>query len=126
MKSTMQDYPLTVTAILRRGESVYRDSKVTTVATYDAASGELATHTATYGQLGENAARLAGALRRLGIDGDQRVGTFCWNHQEHLEAYLAIPSMGAVMHTLNIRLFPEQLTYVPTTQTIASSSSTAH
>ena len=112
MKSTMQDYPLTVTAILRRGESVYHDSKVTTVDTYDAASGELATHTATYGELGENAARLAGALRRLGIDGDQRVGTFCWNHQEHLEAYLAIPSMGAVMHTLNIRLFPEQLTYV--------------
>jgi fatty-acyl-CoA synthase len=48
----------------------------------------------------------------LGVTGDQRVGTFCWNHQEHLECYLAIPSMGAVLHTLNIRLFPEQLTYV--------------
>ena len=48
----------------------------------------------------------------LGITGDQRVGTFQWNNAEHLEAYLAIPSMGAVLHTLNIRLFPEQLTYI--------------
>ena len=89
MKSTMQDYPLTVTAILRRGETVYSDSLVTTVETFDATTDTLTTRTSTYGQLGENAARLAGALRRLGIDGDQRVGTFCWNHQEHLEAYLA-------------------------------------
>ena len=48
----------------------------------------------------------------LGITGDQRVGTFQWNNAEHLEAYLAVPSMGAVLHTLNIRLFPEQLTYI--------------
>ena len=60
-------------------------------------------------------ARRAGsptACARSGIDGDQRVGTFQWNNAEHLEAYLAIPSMGAVLHTLNIRLFPEQLVYI--------------
>jgi fatty-acyl-CoA synthase len=55
---------------------------------------------------------LAGALRRLGIGEGDRVGTFCWNNQEHLEAYLAVPAMGAVLHTLNIRLFPEQLSFV--------------
>ena len=53
--------------------------------------------------------RLAAGLTRLGVDAGDRVGTFCWNTQEHLEAYLAIPTMGAVLHTLNIRLFPEQL-----------------
>jgi fatty-acyl-CoA synthase len=55
---------------------------------------------------------LASALARLGIRPGDRVGTFMWNSQEHLEAYFAVPSMGAVLHTLNIRLFPEQLTYV--------------
>ncbi len=112
MKSTMQDYPLTVTAILRRGESVYADSKVTTLETFDAETGAITTRTSTYAEVGQQAARLANALRKLGITGDERVGTFSWNHQEHLEAYLGIPSMGAVLHTLNIRLFPEQLTYV--------------
>ncbi len=57
-------------------------------------------------------AQLAHALRGLGVDGDDRVATFMWNNAEHLEAYLAVPSMGAVLHTLNIRLFPEQLVHV--------------
>ncbi|MCW2571317.1 MAG: fadD9, partial [Frankiales bacterium] len=59
-----------------------------------------------------NATRLAGALQALGIEPGDRVGTFMWNNQEHLEAYLAVPSMGAVLHTLNLRLFAEQLEYV--------------
>src|SRR5207342_1113766 len=66
----------------------------------------------TYAEVAERAGRLANALRGLGVDGDQRVATFMWNNVEHLEAYLAVPSMGAVLHTLNIRLFPEQLTYI--------------
>ena len=112
MLSTMQDYPLTVTSILRRGMAIYGHSTVSTLTNYNADTGELTMRRATYGDIGANAARLANALRRLGISGDERVATFCWNHSEHLEAYLAIPSMGAVLHTLNIRLFPEQLTYV--------------
>ena len=108
----MQDYPLTVTAILRRGETVHRNSVVQTLTAYEPASGQLTLQSATYADIAANAGRLANALRRIGVDGDQRVGTFCWNHAEHLEAYLAIPSMGAVLHTLNIRLFPEQLTFV--------------
>jgi fatty-acyl-CoA synthase len=56
--------------------------------------------------------KLASALSRLGVERHDRVATFAWNNQEHLEAYLAVPSMGAVLHALNIRLFPEQLSYV--------------
>ena len=66
----------------------------------------------TYAEVGEQAARLAHALRALGVTGDERVGTFMWNNAEHLVAYLAVPTMGAVLHTLNIRLFPEQLAYI--------------
>src|SRR5205085_8304788 len=58
--------------------------------------------------------RLANALRGLGVDADQRVGTFMWNNAEHLEAYLAIPSMGAVLHTLNIRLATNEVGYIAT------------
>lgn len=105
MKSTMQDFPLTIGSILTHGTTVHHDSEVVT-ATADGVRRE------SYGELGARAARLAHALRGLGISGDERVATFQWNNAEHLEAYLAIPSMGAVLHPLNIRLFPEQLTYV--------------
>jgi len=101
----MQNSPLTVAAILRYAVSVHGDRTVTT------ATGDGFRH-ATYREVGQQAARLANALRRLGIDGDQRVATFMWNNQEHLEAYVAVPSMGAVLHTLNIRLFPEQVEFV--------------
>ncbi|HET9858689.1 MAG TPA: fatty acid--CoA ligase [Nocardioidaceae bacterium] len=105
MRSTMQDYPLTIGGILRHGTTVHADSEVVT------ATGD-GMRSMSYADLGRRAAKLANALRGLGITGDQRVGTFQWNNTEHLEAYLAVPSMGAVLHTLNIRLFPEQLTYI--------------
>ena len=105
MKSTMQDYQLTIASLMHHGTGVHPDSEVVT-ATADGS------RSITYAELGKRTARLAGALRSLGIEGDDRVGTFQWNNAEHLEAYLAIPSMGAVLHTLNIRLFPEQLIYV--------------
>ena len=105
MLSTMQNSALTVSEILRYAVDVHGDRTVTT------ATGDGFRH-ATYRQVGQQAARLANALRRLGIDGDQRVATFMWNNQEHLEAYVAVPSMGAVLHTLNIRLFPEQIEFV--------------
>ena len=105
MRSTMQDVQLTIGMITRHGTTVHRDSEVVT-ATADG------TRSMTYAELGVRVAQLAGALRSLGIDGDQRVGTFMWNNAEHLEAYLAVPSMGAVLHTLNIRLPADQLVYV--------------
>jgi fatty-acyl-CoA synthase len=105
MLSTMPDHPLTITSLLRHGETVHAGSQVATF------EGDRVRR-ARFAAVAERAARLAGALRRLGIRAGDRVGTFCWNGQEHLEAYLAIPSMAAVLHTLNIRLFPEQLSYV--------------
>jgi fatty-acyl-CoA synthase len=105
MLSTMQDGPLLISGILRHGQRVYGDSEVVTVEpTGDRRS--------TFTQVAGRAERLASALKRLGVGNGDRVGTFAWNDQEHLEAYLAVPSMGAVLHTLNIRLFPEQLAYV--------------
>ena len=106
----MQEFPLSVASILRHGRDVYGDSSVITIG--DPADG--ANRRATFIEVADNAARLANGLRSLGIQGDQRVGTFMWNNQEHMEAYLAIPSMGAVLHTLNIRLFPEQVSYIAT------------
>ncbi|HET8594539.1 MAG TPA: long-chain fatty acid--CoA ligase [Intrasporangium sp.] len=105
MKSTMQSPPLLISTLLRYGTTVHGDSEVVTW-TGDGA------RRMTYRELGHQAAQLAHALRSLGITGDQRVGTFMWNNAEHLAAYLAVPSMGAVLHALNIRLFPEQLVYV--------------
>src|ERR1700709_2697370 len=83
MRSTMQEYQLTIGAILRHCTTVNGDGQVIT-ATADGS------RTRSYAEIGERAARLANALRSLGIDGDQRVGTFCWNNVEHLEAYLAV------------------------------------
>ena len=71
-----------------------------------------ATSRARLPQVADRADRLAAALAALGVQPGDRVGTFLWNNQTHMEAYLAIPCMGAVLHTLNIRLFPEQLAYV--------------
>ena len=105
MLSTMQNFQLTVGSLLRHGAAVYGQSKVVTL------EGDR-TRTATFAEVSKRAEKLAHALRALGVKFGDRVGTFCWNTQEHLEAYLAVPSMGAVLHTLNIRLFPEQLAYV--------------
>ena len=105
MKSTMQDAPLLISDILRHGQQLHGDSKVITVE----AGGH---RSATFDEVAVRAEKLAAALTRLGIRDGDRVGTFCWNNQGHLEAYLAVPCMGAVLHTLNIRLSADQLAYV--------------
>lgn len=103
--STMQDYPLTLRPILEHGRTVHAGSKVITF------TGD-GYQEATFAQVADRADQLAAALTRLGVKQGDRVGTFMWNNQTHLEAYLAVPCMGAVLHTLNIRLFPEQLAFV--------------
>src|ERR1700683_4272794 len=103
----MQDAPLLVSGMLRHGQHVYGDSQVITVTGPAGESTE-----STFTAVAERSERLAKALGRIGVGDSDRVGTFLWNNQTHLEAYLAIPGMGAVLHTLNIRLFPEQLAYV--------------
>ena len=105
LKSTMQETPLLISDILIYGQQVHAQSKVITVL-------EDGYREATFAEVGHRAELLASALSKLGVGTGDRVGTFLWNNQAHMEAYLAIPSMGAVLHTLNIRLFPEQLNYV--------------
>ena len=107
MKSTMQTTPLLISTILRYGTTVHADQEIITW------TGE-GSRTMTFAELGTQAAQLAHALRGLGITEDQRVGTFMWNNAEHTVAYLAVPSMGAVLHALNIRLFPPQIVYIAT------------
>src|SRR5581483_4824086 len=106
MHSTMQDdYQLTVNALFEHGASVFADSEVIT---FDG----VGTRRASFAQVAARARQLAAALNRLGVKPGDRVGTFCWNCQEHLEAYFAVPCIGAVLHTLNLRLFPEQIAYI--------------
>ncbi|MDW5327643.1 long-chain fatty acid--CoA ligase [Plantactinospora sp. KLBMP9567] len=100
------DAPLLISRILEHGSTVHGTAEVVTWL------GD-GSRRMTYAEVGATAARLAHALRDdLGITGDQRVATFMWNNAEHLVAYFAVPSMGAVLHTLNIRLFPDQVAYI--------------
>jgi fatty-acyl-CoA synthase len=103
----MMDVPLTIASIMRYGTSIFGDREVVT---WTGAG----TRRRSYAEAGRRAAQLANALRRLGVDADQRVGTFMWNNAEHLEAYLAVPSMGAVLHTLNVRLAADDVAYIAT------------
>ncbi|MBO1419872.1 long-chain fatty acid--CoA ligase [Streptomyces sp. FH025] len=106
MFSTMQDVPLTVARILEHGSTIHARSTVTT---WDGTGPVVR----TYAEVGARAAQLAHALRdELGVTGDDRVATLMWNNAEHLEAYLAVPSMGAVLHTLNLRLPARQLSFI--------------
>ncbi len=105
MNATMMHLPMSVQLIMQHGASVFPDSRV---GTFDGES----VHWVSYAAIAANAHRLAAALASLGVGSGDRVGTFSWNNTAHMEAYLAIPSMGAVMHTVNIRLSPEQVAYV--------------
>jgi acyl-CoA synthetase (AMP-forming)/AMP-acid ligase II len=105
LEGQMQDHPLTLQMVLERMRTVNADSEVVTLTD----DGPVR---ASYREVGERVDRLAAALTRLGVKAEDRVATFMWNSQQHLEVYLAAPNMGAVLHTLNIRLFPEQLTYI--------------
>ncbi|MCL4449106.1 MAG: long-chain fatty acid--CoA ligase [Actinobacteria bacterium] len=105
MNSTMGDFPLTITSIMRHGTSTYPDKQVVTY-TGEAFVG------VSFAEIVARIEKLAAALAGLGVEDGDRVATFCWNHQQHFEAYFAVPCLGAVLHTLNIRLFPDQLAYV--------------
>ncbi len=99
------DFPLNLQHVLGRMRGVFGDSEVVTL------TGDGTTR-AKYSEVCQRVDRLANALDSLGVKEGDRVATFGWNSQRHLEAYLAIPCMGAVLHTLNIRLFPDQLIYI--------------
>ena len=101
----MQDTPLTISHLFDRAERYHGHKQVVTAT----ASGR---ERIGYAEWALRTRRLAGVLDALGVSNDGRVGTFAWNSQRHLELYFAAPCSGRVLHTLNIRLFPEQLTYI--------------
>jgi fatty-acyl-CoA synthase len=104
MQGLMGDIPLTVNWILDRGDRYFGSKEIVT----KTASGS---ERSTYHEVADQARRIATVLDDLGISVGGRVGTFGWNTARHLALYLAIPSSGRVMHTINIRYFPEQLVY---------------
>jgi fatty-acyl-CoA synthase len=109
MQGLIMDYQLNVPAILRRGEGLFADKEIVT------RLPDRSWHRYTYGEFGARARRLGAALRKeLGLRDGDRVGTFCWNHYQHLEAYVGAPVSGLVTHTLNLRLHPDDLAYIAT------------
>jgi len=106
MQGLMQEVPLTLPLIFRRAEQLFPDKRIIT-----GLVGGSRDRT-TYAGWCDRTRRLGGVLDALGISSDGRVGTFGWNTARHLELYFAVPCTGRVLHTLNIRLFPEQLTYI--------------
>jgi fatty-acyl-CoA synthase len=105
MRGLMQDRPLDVSILLRRAERLFAHKRVITAT----ATGET---TASWGDVVVRARRLAAVLDLLDVPRYARVGTFGWNSQRHLELYLAVPSSGRVLHTLNHRLFADDLAYI--------------
>ncbi|MGH3676491.1 MAG: long-chain fatty acid--CoA ligase [Mycobacterium sp.] len=106
LSGSMDDYPLTLTSIVERAEQFHAEREVVS----RRPSGTI-TRT-TFGACAVRARRLAGALAGLGVGEGDPVATLLWNQSEHLELYFAVPAMGAVIHTLNPRLFPEELAYI--------------
>ena len=105
MDGLMQDVPLTLVHAFERCERLF-PAKTVATATADG------TETTTYGQWADRTRRLGGVFEALGLSDVARVGTFGWNTGRHLELYFAAPCSGRVLHTLNIRLFAEQLVYI--------------
>jgi fatty-acyl-CoA synthase len=104
MKALMQDYPLTTQHMLWRVERLFDHKEIVT-------RRETDLHRYTYSDLAERVYKAANVLTRLGVEQGDRVATLAWNNYRHLELYYAIPCMGAVLHTLNLRLFPDQLEF---------------
>src|SRR3954454_4005450 len=105
MQGQMQSYPLTLVHPFERAERLFADKPIVSAT-------PAGVQRTTYGEGAERTRRLGGVLDALGVSADGRVGTFAWNSARHLELYFAAPCSGRVLHTLNIRLFPEQLRFV--------------
>lgn len=106
MGGLMMNFPLNLSAMLRRAETFFGDTEIVT------RLPDKRFHRHTYADFARRTKRLALALRRLGIKPGERVATLCWNHYQHLEAYFGVPLSGAVLHTLNPRLHPDDLGYI--------------
>ncbi len=105
MEGLMQDYELSLQHVLWRLERLHPHKEVVT-------KRDDGVHRTTNGKMVARINRLAGALKKLGVKPGDRVATLAWNNDRHLELYYAIPCMGAVLHTLNLRLFPQHLEFI--------------
>lgn len=106
MNGLMMDYQLTLPTILHRAEQLYGHKEVVT------RLPDKSFHRYTYADFVRRTKKLVVALQKLGVQSGDRVATLCWNHYQHLEAYFGIPTSGAVLHTLNLRLSPDDLAYI--------------
>ena len=106
MDGLMMDFQLTLPAILRRAETLFSRKRIVT------RMPDRSLHRCTYGDVAERAKRLALALQQLGVAPGERVATLAWNNYQHLEAYFGVPLSGAVLHTLNLRLHPDDLSFI--------------
>ena len=104
--STMMDFPLTLTHVLDRAGRLFAASEIVS------RLPDKSLHRYTYRDFHRRALALGSALRRLGLSKGDRVATLMWNHHAHLEAYFAVPCAGAVLHTLNLRLHPDDIAYI--------------
>jgi fatty-acyl-CoA synthase len=104
--STMMDYPLTLTHVLERAGRLFGASEIVS------RLPDRSIHRYTYRDFHRRTLALGGALQRLGIAKGDRVATLMWNHYAHLETYFAVPCAGAVLHTLNLRLHPDDIGYI--------------
>jgi fatty-acyl-CoA synthase len=106
MDGLMMDYQLTLPTILRRAEAYFGEQEVVT------RLPDKSFHSYTYADMARRAKQLAVALKELGLEQGDRVATLCWNHYQHLEAYFGLPCGGFVLHTLNLRLHPNDIGYI--------------
>jgi len=105
VEGLMQDYELSLQHVLWRIERLHQKKEVVTKL-------EQGVHRMTNAEMVPRINRLAGALKRLGVKPGDRVATLAFNNHRHLELYYAVPCMGAVLHTLNLRLFPQHLEFI--------------
>ncbi len=106
LDARMMDFPLTLTHFLTRARDFFSKTEVVS------RRPDKSLHRHTYGDVYARASKLAHALTKLGVKKGTRVATLCWNHTAHLEAYFGVAAMGAVVHTLNLRLHPNELAYI--------------
>src|SRR3954464_5834127 len=103
---TMMDYPLTLTALLERAGRYAGNVEIVS------RLPNRSMHRTTWGELHQRALRLAECLQSLGLQKGDRVATLMWNHYAHLESYFGIPAAGGVLHTLNLRLHPDDIGFI--------------
>jgi fatty-acyl-CoA synthase len=106
MRGLMMEYQLTLPTILRRAEALFGKKEIVSCLP------DKTIHRYTYQDFARRTKKLAAALQKLGIRQGDRVATLSWNHYQHLEAYFAIPCIGAIIHPLNLRLSPDDLSYI--------------